>query len=77
MINEHLHWFKRANVSETKLRNSRGPHVERTSLVDPRFHEPLLFNGHVMYGQEAYPQATAYEGQHQAHNVAFSDLVDF
>lgn len=23
------------------------------------------------------PQATAYEGQHQAHNVAFSDLVDF
>lgn len=53
------------------------PHVERTSLVDPRFHEPLLFNGHVMYGQEAYPQATAYEGQHQAHNVAFSDLVEF
>lgn len=51
--------------------------AESAPFVDSGNNEPLLFSGHAMYSQEAYPQPTAYEGQHQAHNEAFDSPFNF
>lgn len=73
--NEPTYPYQSLRVHETPL-------AESAPFVDSGNNEPLLFSGHAMYShdmysQEAYPQPTAYEGQHQAHNEAFDSPFNF
>lgn len=55
------------------------PYAATVPIVDPEYIQLLPVNGHGMYNQGAYLQLqhTSYEGQHQAHNAASSNLLAF